>query len=76
MNIFRTLIDFISDDPQSMRLDAVRGRVRQQMGDVRYLTIADSKKEMRGDMERLRGDFHKAIREASDNDKKSRTEQN
>ena len=74
MNILRTLIGFISDDPQSMRLNAVSERVRQQMGDVGYLTIADGKREMRGDMERLRGDFHKAIKEASENDKKSRTE--
>lgn len=74
MNILRTLMDFLSDDPQSMRLNAVEKRVREQMGDVRYKTIADSKREMRGDVERLRSDFHKAIREASNNDKKSRTE--
>lgn len=75
MNIFRTIFDFLTDDSDSMRLDAVSKRVREQMGDLSYKTIADSKREMRGDMERLRGDFHKAIREASDNDKKSRTKQ-
>ena len=74
MYIFRTLIDFISDDSESMRLDAVEMRVRDQIGDVRYKTIADSKREMRGDVERLRSDFNKAIKEASENDKKSRTE--
>lgn len=73
MNIFRVLIDFLSDGPDSMRLDATSKRVREQIGDLHYKTIADSKREMRGDMMRLRGDFHKAIKEASENDKKSRT---
>lgn len=73
MNIFRALIDFLTDSPDSMRLDATGKRVREQIGDLQYKTIADSKREMRGDMMRLRGDFHKAIKEASDNDKKSRT---
>lgn len=73
MNIFHTLLGFLADDSDSMRLDAVSKRVREQMGDLSYKTIADSKREMRGDMERLRGDFHKAIKEASNNDKKSRT---
>lgn len=75
MNIFRTFLDFLADDPDSLRLDAVSKRVREQMGDLSYKTIADSKREMRGDMMRLRGDFHKAIKEASDNGKKSRTKQ-
>lgn len=76
MNIFRAIFDFLADDSDSMRLDAVSKRVREQMGDLNYKTIADSKREMRGDMMRLRGDFNKAIKEASDNDKKSRTKQN
>lgn len=75
MNILRTFIGFLTDGEASMRLDAASKRVREQMGDLSYKTIADSKREMRGDMMRLRGDFHKAIREASDNDKKSRTKQ-
>lgn len=73
MNIFRTILGFLEDDPKSMRLGAASERVRKELGDLRYKTIADSKREMRGDMERLRGDFHKAIREASENGKKSRT---
>lgn len=73
MNIFRTILCFVEDDPKSMRLGAVSERVRKELGDLRYKTIADSKREMRGDMERLRGDFHKAIREASENGKKSGT---
>lgn len=73
MNIFRTFIDFLIDSSDSMRLDATAKRVREQMGDLQYKTIADSRREMRGDIMRLRGDFHKAIKEASDNDKKSRT---
>lgn len=73
MNIFRTFIDFVSDDSQSLRLDAVSKRVREQIGDVRYLTIADSKREMHSDVVRLRGDFYNAIKEASQNDKKSGT---
>lgn len=73
MNIFRTILGFIEDDPKSMRLGAVSERVREELGDLRYKTIADSKRDMRGDVVRLRGDFHKAIRIASDNGKKSRT---
>lgn len=73
MNILRTILGFIEDDPKSMRLEAVSERVREELGDLRYKTIADSKREMRGDVERLRGDFHKAIRTASDNGKESRT---
>lgn len=73
MSIFRAIFDFLADDSSSMRMDAVSKRVREQMGDLSYKTIADSKREMRGDMERLRGDFHKAIQEASDNGKKSGT---
>lgn len=73
MNIFRVLIDFLTGSPDSMRLDATSKRVREQIGDLHYKTIADSKREMHGDMMRLRGDFHKAIKEASENDKKSRT---
>lgn len=73
MNIFRTILDFLEDDPTSMRLGAASERVRKELGDLRYKTIADSKREMRGDMKRLRGDFCKAIKEASDNGKKSGT---
>lgn len=73
MNIFRTIFGFISDDPRSMRLDAVERRVRKQIRDVGYLTIADGKREMRGDVERLRKDFHRVIIQASKNDQKSRT---
>lgn len=73
MNIFRAILGFVEDDPKSMRLGAVSERVREEFGDLRYKTIADGKREMRGDMERLRGDFHKAIREASKNGKKSGT---
>lgn len=72
MNIFRAFIGFLSDSPDSMRLDATSKRLRDN-NDLRYMTIADSKREMRSDMMRLRGDFHKAIKEASDNVKKSRT---
>lgn len=75
MNIFRAFIGFLTDSQDSMRLDATAKRVREQIGDLQYKTIADSKREMRDDMMRLRGDFHKAIKEASDNDKKSRTKQ-
>lgn len=75
MNIFRAFIDFLTDSPDSMRLDATAKRVREQIGDLQYKTIADSRREMRGDMMRLRGDFHKAIKEASVNDKKSRAKQ-
>lgn len=74
MNILRTFIDFLTDSEGSMRLDAASKRVREQIGDLSYKTIADSKRDMHGDMIRLRGDFRKAIKEASDNDKKSRTE--
>lgn len=74
MNFFRAFLGFLEDDPKSMRLGAVSERLREELGDLRYKTIADSKREMRGDLMRLRGDFHKAIREASDNGKKSRTE--
>lgn len=73
MNIFRAFIGFLADSPDSMRLDATEKRVREQIGDLQYKTIADSKREMRDDMMRLRGDFNKAIKEASNNDKKSRT---
>lgn len=73
MNFFRTILGFIEDDPRSMRLGAVSNRVREELGDLRYKTIADSKREMRSDVDRLRGDFHKAIRQASYNGKKSRT---
>ena len=73
MNIFSSLVGFISNDPQSMRLDAVSKRVRDYMGEIRYLTIADGNREMRGDLERLRGDFYHTIKIASENDKKSRT---
>lgn len=73
MNIFHTLIGFLNGSDDSMRLDAARKRVKE-LDNLRYYTIADSKREMRGDMERLRGDFHKAIREASKDGKKSRTE--
>lgn len=75
MNIFRTFIGFLTDSPDSMRLGATSERVRKEIGDLRYKTIADSKREMRGDMMRLRGDFRKAIRMASQNDEKSRTKQ-
>lgn len=73
MNIFRTILGFIEDDPKSMRLGAVSERVREELGDLHFKTIADSKREMHGDVVRLRGDFHKAIRIASNNGKKSRT---
>lgn len=73
MNIFSTFIDFLTDGQDSLRLDATAKRVREQMGELQYKTIADSRREMRGDMMRLRGDFHKAIKEASCNDKESRT---
>lgn len=73
MNIFSTFIDFLTDGQDSLRLDATAKRVREQMGDLQYKTIADSRREMHGDMMRLRGDFHKAIKEASCNDKESRT---
>lgn len=73
MNIFHAFIGFLTDGQDSMRLDATAKRVREQMGDLQYKTIADSRREMHGDMMRLRGDFHKAIKEASSNDKESRT---
>lgn len=73
MNILRTVIDFLQGGDDSLRIDAARDRLRED--GLRYKTIADSKREMHGDMMRLRGDFHKAIKEASDNDKKSRTKQ-
>lgn len=73
MKIFRTVLGFLEDNPKSMRLGVVSERVREDLGDLRYKTIADSNREMRGDMERLRGDFHKAIRKASENGKESRT---
>lgn len=75
MNILRAFTGFLTDGEDSMRLDAVSRRVREQMGDLSYKTIADSKREMRGDVMRLRGDFRKAIKDASDNDKESRTKQ-
>lgn len=69
MKLLRTIIGFFDDDPQSLRFEATARRVRSELGELRYMTIADSKREMRGDVERLRRDFHNAIREASDNGK-------
>ena len=75
MNILRTFIGFLQGDDDSLRIDAVRERLHGREDELRYMTIADGKREMRGDMMRLHGDFRKAINEASDNDKKSRTKQ-
>lgn len=66
MKIFRSIMDFLAEGSNSMRLDAVKTRVRKEIGDLQYKTIADSKREMRDDMMRLRGDFHTAINEASE----------
>ncbi len=74
MNIFCAISGFMEDAPDSMRLGRVSERLRKEFGDLRYKTIADSKREMRGDVENLRGDFRKAIKEASNNGKESRTE--
>ena len=73
MNLLRTIIGFFDDDPQSLRFETTARRVHSQLGELRYMTIADSKREMRGDVERLHRDFHNTIREASENDKTSRT---
>lgn len=74
MNIIKTVIDFLEGTDDSMRIDAVRKRVNTD--DLRYVTIADSRREMRDDMMRLRGDFHKSIKKASEDVKTSRTKQN
>jgi len=74
VNIFSAISGFLEDDPKSMRLGRVSERLREELGELRYKTIADSKREMRGDVENLRGDFRKAIKEASKNGKESRTE--
>lgn len=73
MNIIKTVIDFLEGTDDSMRIDAVRKRMHTD--DLRYITIADSRREMHDDMIRLRGDFHKAIKKASENVKTSRTKQ-
>ena len=75
MKIFRSLIDYITDSPESMRLEAARMRVHENLGELRYKTISDSKQEMRGDLLRLSRDFSKATQEASIKyGKESRTE--
>jgi len=75
MDIFCSLMGFLRGDDNSMRIDAVSRRMLEDI-ELRYKTIADSKREMRGDMERLRGDFYKSVKTVSENGKKSRTEQN
>lgn len=73
MDILRTVYDFITDDPQSMRLNAVRKRVREELGEIRYKTVADGRREMREDVHRLRNDFRKAVKQASEHEQESRT---
>lgn len=70
MNIFRRLIDFIEGNAESLRFDVVSERLRNS--ELRYITVADSKREMREDFRRLRRDFDSSLR-AYENGKESRT---
>lgn len=72
MNLFRKLIDFLEGNDGSLRFDVVSSRLHD---DLHYMTIADSKEEMRNDFRRLRRDFDKTVK-ASAYGKESRTEQN
>lgn len=59
MNLFRNLIDFLEGNFESLRFDVVSNRVNN---DLRYLTVADSKREMRNDFIRVRRDFDRTIK--------------
>lgn len=71
MNLFRKLIDFLEGNAGSLRFGVARSRLHD---DLHYMTIADSKKELRNDFRRLRRDFYKTVN-ASGYGEKSRTEQ-
>lgn len=59
MNLLRKLIDFLEGNSESLRFDVVNNRLHR---DLRYITIADSKREMRNDFIRIRCDFDTTIK--------------
>lgn len=75
MNLFNAILELLQGSDDSMRIDAVIERLKKREEELRYKTIADGKREMHGDLTRLYSDLQKAIKEASENDEKSRTEQ-
>jgi len=58
MNPFRKFIDFLEGNVGSLRFDVACNHIDNNLC---YLTMADSKREMRNDFKRLRHDFDKSI---------------
>lgn len=69
MNFFKHLLAFLNNDPDSMRLGAVRERLEE----IEYQTPADSRRALRQDMQRIYGDLKSATNQASYHGKESRT---
>ncbi|MCM1216537.1 MAG: hypothetical protein NC209_04000 [Alistipes sp.] len=73
MELLRIFVGFLEGSDNSLRIDVVKERMRND--ELRYKTMADSKREMRGDMQRLLTDLKTAIEKTSQNGKESRTKQ-
>lgn len=72
MNPFVALTRFLEGKPGSLRWGSLS--VSEEVGDLRYRTIADGKRDMRGDLRRLGSDWKRSVDKLSENGKKSRTE--
>lgn len=70
MNLFRKLIDFLEGNDNSLRFDIINNRVSDGL---RYITIADSKREMRNDFRNLNNDFNVTMNHIYEYGKEGRT---
>ncbi|MBE6305716.1 MAG: hypothetical protein E7082_07380 [Bacteroidales bacterium] len=75
MNILQHFADILEVGGSSMNFIAVKKRVKDRMGELRYQTIGDSRKAMRQDVKNIRADFNKVVNNELNHVKKSRTKQ-
>lgn len=64
MNPFSALLRFLEGKAGSLRFDSISSD--SEMGELKYETVADGRRNMREDMKRLNTDWNKSIKEASD----------